>query len=108
MEQPIRHDAKIVIEEVTDPEEIARHRIGMEHFRRNLDWWDANRQAFLPHGWGRYVAIAGQQAFLADTPAAAWAWVRAQHPEDQGPWVHYLKPAKGPRIYAHHREVADV
>lgn len=108
MEQPIRHDSKIVIEEVTDPEVNARSRTRSEYFQRNTEWWQAHRHEVLPGGWGKYVAVAGQEAFLADTPAEAWAWVKTKHPDDPGPWVHYLKPVKGPRIYAHHRQVVDV
>jgi hypothetical protein len=106
MEQPIRHDSKIVIEEVTDPEEIVRHRIGMEHFKRNLDWIQAHWNDVLPHGWGKYLAVAGQETFLADTPQEARAWAEQKHPEDQGAWIHYLKPAKGPRIYENRRRMA--
>jgi len=52
----------------------------------------------VPQARGKFLAVAGQEAFLADTAAAAWAWVEARHPEDDGAVVQYVRPQQGPRI----------
>ena len=43
--------------------------------------------------------MAEQEAFIADTPEEAWAWIEKAHPEDNGAIVRYVRQAKGPRIY---------
>jgi hypothetical protein len=98
--QPIE-EPKVIIEEVTDPEAIARHKIVHEHFQRNSDWLKSHWPDLLPQARGKFVAVAGQEAFLADTPEAAWGWARRAHPEDQGAFVQYVRPDLGPRIYAY-------
>jgi hypothetical protein len=87
-----------VIEEVTDPEEIARFRALTEKARRNRDWLQGHWGDLLPQALGRFVAVAGQEAFIADTSLEAKAHAVAAHPEDQGVIVQYVSPRKGPRI----------
>ena len=53
-----------------------------------------------------FVAVAGQEAFIASTPDEAWTTARAAHPEDDGALCQYVFPGKGPRIYACLRRVA--
>lgn len=48
---------------------------------RNEEWLEAHWAEVLPQARGKFLAIAGQEAFIADTPAEAWAWVDAVHPE---------------------------
>jgi hypothetical protein len=45
----------------------------------------------LPQARGKFVAVANQEAFIAATPAEAWAWAEATHPEDNGAIVHYVR-----------------
>lgn len=87
-----------VIEEVTDPEEIARFRALMEQSRRNSDWLQAHWGDLLPQALGRFVAVAGQEAFIADTSLEAEARAVAAHPEAKSVLVQYVTPRKGPRI----------
>ena len=91
------------IEEVTDPDEIARARAQDERHRRNSDWLQAHWPDVLPQARGKFLAVAGQEPFIADTPEKAWAWVDATHPEDNGAIVRYVRTDTGPRIYAGHR-----
>ena len=91
---------KFIIEEVTDPDEIARLQAQDERQRRNGEWLQAHWADVLPQARGKFLAVAGQSAFIADTPAQAWAWVDKTHPEDDGATVRYVRPEKGPRIYA--------
>jgi hypothetical protein len=74
-----------VVEEVTDPVEIERHRRISEAFAKNVAWLDAHIDELLPRIRGKYIAIAGQELFVADTPEEACAWARATHPEDLAP-----------------------
>jgi hypothetical protein len=95
-------EPRFIIEEVTDPEEIEQFRAHAERFQRNSDWLQAHWPELLPQARGRHVAVAGQEAFVADTPEEAWAMARAAHPDDDGAFMRYVIPERGPRIYAHH------
>jgi hypothetical protein len=93
------NEPQFIIEEVTDPVEIARHRAGMEQALRNSEWLQAHWADVLPQARGKFLAVAGQEAFIADTPREAWDWAEQKHPEDQGALVEYVIPEEGPRIY---------
>ncbi|MBI3246026.1 MAG: hypothetical protein HYZ50_05925 [Deltaproteobacteria bacterium] len=97
---------QFIIEEVTDPDEIARSRAQHERHKRNSDWLQAHWADVLPQARGKFLAVAGQEAFIADTIPEAWAWVDAAHPEDDGAVVQYVRPEKGPRIYGNRRRMA--
>jgi hypothetical protein len=81
-----------------DPSKILARR---ERGRRNDRWIQAHWGDFLPHGFGKYVAVAGEEGFLADSAPEALALARQAHPEDDSVTVHYLNPHQGPKIYAH-------
>jgi len=91
----------IVMEEVTDPEELAKARAQDERFARNSAWL----QAHIPEVYSRYrgkcVVIAGQELFAADAPEEAWALATAAHPEDDGSFIRYIPREKMARIYAY-------
>jgi len=96
-------DREFVIEEVSDPDEIRRSRAQDERHRRNSAWLQSHWRDVLPQARGKFVAVAGQEAFIADTPAEAWAWVEMTHPEDNGAIVRYIRTQRGPRVYADRR-----
>jgi hypothetical protein len=98
MEEP-----HFTIEEVQDEQEIADSRAQHEQARRNSEWLQAHWQDLLPQALGKFLAVAGQQAFLADSPEQAWEQAQSAHPEDRGILVQYVRPERGPRIYANHR-----
>lgn len=93
-------EPRIVIEEVTDPEHIARAQAQIARAKRNGDWLQAHWADVLPAARGRHLAIAGQEPFIADTPEEAWAMAVAAHPNDDGALLQYVRPERGPRIYA--------
>lgn len=101
-------EPQFTIEEVTDPVEIARFRAQDERHKRNSDWLQAHWPDLLPQARGKFVAVAGQQAFLAHTPEEAWSLAKATFPEDDGVFCQYVFPEPGPRIYANHRRVVVV
>lgn len=91
---------QMIVEEVTDPGEIARVESQHAQFRRNAEWLDSHWKDLIPQAFGKFVAVAGQEAHIAETSAAGYAWSSAAHPEDHGPLVEYVLPPNGPRIYA--------
>jgi hypothetical protein len=98
----------VVLTEVTDPQEVARSLAVHEQARRNRAWLESHWAELLPGARGKFLAVAGQEAFIADTPKEANALARAAHPEDQGMLTQYVPAAKGPRIYANRWSVAGV
>src|SRR5882757_8587131 len=97
---PHMNEKKLVLEEVTDPIEIARARAQDERHKRNLEWLESHWSDLLPHARGRFLAVAGEEAFVADTPEEAWARARSAHPEDNGAFSQYVFKEGGPRIYS--------
>ena len=78
------NEPKLIIEEVIDPAEVARVHAVQEQGKRNGDWLQAHWADVLPQAQGKFLAVAGQEAHIADTLDAAWAWAKAAHPEDHG------------------------
>ena len=95
MDQP-----KFIIEEVTDPVEVARFREQDAQHKRNSDWLQAHWADVLPQARGKFLAVAGQEAFIADTAEQAWALAVAAHADDKGAFVRYVFAREGPRNYA--------
>jgi len=87
------------IEEVSDPVEVARCKAQDELARRNSHWLQSHWADLLPQARGKFVPVAGQEAFIGDTPEEAWAWAAKNHPEDNGALVRYVRVGQGPRIY---------
>ena len=93
-----KHPSEVTVIEVTDPGTIARHRKQDERHRRNLQWLQTH-WSDLPQSRGRYVAVADEEAFLAETSEAAWDWARTQHPNDDGAIVMFVPREKTWRIW---------
>lgn len=92
---------KVVMEEVTDPVELAKAQAQRERFERNFAWFQAHVKAIYQQYRGKNVCIAGQELFVADRAAAAWALGEAAHPEDDGSFVQHIPLEKVARIYAY-------
>jgi hypothetical protein len=87
-----------VLVEVNDPAATARARAQAERGRRNDEWLQAHWHEVLPQARGKFLAVAGQEAFIADTPEDAWAWAKRAHPEDDGAIVRYVRTTQGCRV----------
>lgn len=98
---------EIVIEEVTDPIELERIRAQHERHDRNSDWLADHWHELLPRARGRFVAVADQQAFVADSAREAWEWAKTSHPDDDGAIVQYVRKSTEPRIYDLRRTLED-
>jgi hypothetical protein len=102
------NDPQLILEEITDPDEVARIHAVHEQGQRNSDWLQAHWADVLPQARGRFLAVAGQEAHIADTSEAAWAWAKAVHPDDHGALVQYVPKEGGPRIYGHRGRVVGL
>lgn len=91
----------IVMEEVTDPEELIKARGQRQRFDRNSAWLQAHAAEVYTRYRGKCVCVAGEELFVADTPEEAWALATAAHPEDDGSFIRYIPREKVARIYAH-------
>lgn len=91
---------KVILTSIEDPELVAQARAQLERGRRNEAWLSAHWPELLPNALGRHVAVAGLQAFVADTAEEAWAQAKAAHPNDDGAIMRYVFPDNHPRIYA--------
>lgn len=95
-------ESGIIMEEVTDPEELARARAQQERFDRNAAWLQAHAAEVYPRYRGKCLCIAGQELFVADSPEEALAMATAAHPEDDGRFLRCVPREKAARIYADH------
>lgn len=93
----------LIVEEITDPVEIARIHAQHAQAQRNGAWLENHWGDLLPNAFGKFIAIAGQQAHIASSAEEAWAWARTAHPDDRGALVEYVLPPGGPRFYANRR-----
>lgn len=91
----------VEMEEITDPEELAKARAQHERFDRNSAWLQARITEIYSRYRGKCICIAGEELFVADTPKEALALATAKHPEDDGKFLRYIPQEKVARIYAH-------
>lgn len=90
----------VIMEEVTDPEELAKARAQHERFERNWTWFQAHAAEVYSRYRGKCICIAGEELFVADSPREVLALATTAHPEDDGSFVHYIPREKVARIYA--------
>ena len=91
------------ISEITDPQELARAGAQRAKFERNAAWLHEHASEVYPSFRGKYICIAGQQVFAAESAVEALALGRAAHPDDDGSFVRYIPREKITRIYANQR-----
>jgi len=91
----------ITLEEIADPVAISKARARNERGRLNDEWLQSHWSELLPQARGKFVAVAGQEAHIANSAEDAWNWARTAHPEDDSATVRYVRVDLGPRIYAY-------
>jgi hypothetical protein len=91
-------NSRVNIEEQKMTPEMARL---FEQGRRNLFWFSENaeRLEVYKRHRGRYVAAAGGELFVADTPEEVERLAQEKFP-DEMPHVRYIPREKRERIYA--------
>jgi hypothetical protein len=95
--------SRLIVEEVTDPDEISRFHAQHEQAQRKSAWLETHWDVLLPDAFGKFIAVAGGEAFIAESPREARDWAKTVHPEDKGALVEYVLPPGGPRFYANRR-----
>lgn len=95
--QPIQ----ITMEEITDPEELAKLRPQWEQAERNSAWLQQHATEIYRNYRGKFIVVAGEELFVGDTMEEADSLAKAAHPEDHGSLGRYIYPKKMIRIYAH-------
>ena len=91
----------LVMEEITEPDELAKARAQRERFDRNSAWLQAYATEVYRDYRGKCICVAGKELFVADTPEQALTLATAAHPEDDGSFLRYIPREKIDRIYAH-------
>ena len=89
---------QVTIEEREMPPEMARM---FEQARRNLFWFSENAEKLgvYKRYRGRYVAAAGGELFVADTPEEVERLAHDKYPDEMS-HVRYIPREKRSRIYA--------
>ena len=97
---------QLVIEDEPMTPELAR---AFENARRNVMWFNDHVEELEVYKRyrGRYVASAGGELFVADTPEEIRRLVHDKYPEEL-PHVRYIQREKRDRIYACQRSVVDL
>lgn len=90
----------VIMEEVTDPQELAAAAAQWERFDRNSAWLQAHVAEIYSRHCGKCICIAGEELFVADTAEAALVLATAAHPDDNGRFLRYIYREKVARIYA--------
>ena len=98
----------IIMEEVTDPVELQQARAQDERFARNWAWFEAHAAELYAAHRGKCICIAGEELFVADTPAGALAIAIAAHPDDDGRFTRLIPYERMARVYADQWRMACV
>jgi hypothetical protein len=96
----------VVMEEVTDANEIANARGQRDSFGRNAAWLQNPIAEVHSRHRGKCICVAGENLFAAGTPKEATAMARAAHLQDRGWFTRYIPRYKAAMIYAVWRRVA--
>jgi hypothetical protein len=100
--------ATIVLEEVTDPVQLAKAQTRRAHFDRNWAWFEAHAAEIYSQHRGKCICIAGEELFVADTAEEVLALASAVHPQDEGRFTRYIPRERTARIYVAPRFVASL
>jgi len=100
------NESPVAAENRNDPARLARIKARRERARGHRDWLDAHLDELLPQADGKSIAVAGQEAFIAESVDEAKVGARAAHPDDDGAMSRDVRLARGPRIHANRRQMA--
>ena len=91
----------LMYEEVLSPDELARARSLRATFQKNMAWASANAVEINRTCRGKFICVAGEQLFAADSPKQAHALAVAAHPaEDAATYSCFVPTTDRPKIYA--------
>ena len=86
---------------VTDAVELDKIVAQRERFRKNSDWLQSNIPQVYARHRGKFICVAGQELFVADTAPEVVATARKCHPQDDGLLLRYIPREKLESVYAH-------
>jgi len=93
-----KHIPRIIMEEVTDPEELAQARALDERFARNSAWLQRHATEIYTQYRGKCICVAGEELFVADTPEEVLAQARTAHPKEKSSiLIRYIPREVGQR-----------
>lgn len=98
----------VIMEEMTDAEELTKARAQDERFERNWVWFETHAAEIYRQHRGKCLCVAGQELFVADTPEQVLALATAAHPKDDGRFTRYIPKERTGRIYAHRRRMVSL
>jgi hypothetical protein len=93
-------DQRIIMEEVTDPAELSEAQAQDERFDRNVSWLRNHASEVYSRHRGKFICIAGEELFVADTAEEVLSLAKQAHPQDNGRYLRYIPRAKVARIYS--------
>ena len=93
-----RKGPPIIVEEVSDVNEVAQARRQRELFDRNAAWLQRHLAEIYAAHRGACICIAGEELFVAVTAQEAIAQAGTAHPEDDGWFIRYIPQEKVVRI----------
>jgi hypothetical protein len=91
-------EPRVVIEEERDPVQVAEALARDERFERNWAWLEMHGAEVYANR-GKFICIAGQELFVADSVEQAYAEARSAHPDDDGAFTRYVPLQRLARIY---------
>jgi hypothetical protein len=102
------NNSPIQMEEVTDPVQIAQAEARRKRLDRNWAWFEAHAAEIYRQHRGKFLCVAGEELFVADTPEEVLRLAIAAHPDDEGRFTRYIPRERAYRIYASSRIMASL
>ncbi len=90
----------MTVREITDPQERAAIRAWRERADRNAAWLHMHGSEVYPFHRGRFICIAGEELFVADSIHVVLRLARTAHPDDDAYFLRYIPRDRVARIYA--------
>jgi hypothetical protein len=104
----ISKSSPIVLEEVTDPQELQKARAQDARFARNWAWFEAHAAEIYATHRGKCICVAGEEVFVANTPEEVLAKAITAHPEDNGRFTRLIPEERLARVYADQWHMASM
>jgi hypothetical protein len=95
-------------EVILTPAELAKVNERWQRYDRNAAWLQAHAHDVYSQNRGKYICIAGQELFVADSVQEVLKLANRAHPEDDGRYLRYIPRENIPRIYANQRQVVPM
>ena len=89
-----RKRPRVVMEEINDVDEVAKARKQRERFDQNAAWLQRHISGIYSEHRGKFICIAGEELFVADTVKEAITQASVAHPDDDGWFTRYIPEEK--------------